>query len=76
MHSKENEENPENAKKYGLYQCAKNLEQEFNPFLLTFRCFTNYMKSVHNHKPYNKQKLLVIWFVEVSTLLLQRQNYR
>jgi hypothetical protein len=23
MHSKENEENPENAKKYGLYQCAK-----------------------------------------------------
>ena len=44
MHSKENEENPENAKKYGLYQCAKNLEQEFNPFLLTFRCFANYTK--------------------------------
>jgi hypothetical protein len=41
MHSKENEEN---AKKYGLYQCAKNLEQEFNPFLLTFRCFANYTK--------------------------------
>ena len=57
MHSKENEENPENAKKYGLYQCAKNLEQEFNPFLLTLRCFANFTLKESNEECSQPQTL-------------------